>query len=108
MEKMATEYQASASGNEAASADLQMKMEPAEMDLNKEKRKVEELELELDMLNAEKSQLSAKVSKVSGAKFQSLALQAKSTATELRSDYHSLRDFTADSPSRMSSDIGTI
>ena len=72
------------SGSEKDQADLSAKMDAATSDLNKEKRKVEELELELDMLNAEKSQLSAKVGKISGAKFQSAMFSAKSATNDLR------------------------
>merc|ERR1719487_1803042 len=83
-------------------------MESTEAELNKEKRKVEELELELDMLNAEKSQLSAKVSKVSGASFQNALLSANSATKDLRGDHTSLRSLAHDSLKEMSAAIGTI
>lgn len=108
VEKLKSDHQSTLSGSDKAVAELQAKVDEAEMETNKERRKVEELELELDMLNAEKSQLSAKVSKVSGAKFQTSMLQAKSTANTLRADYTSLRTLAADSLSEMSTAIGTI
>jgi len=91
-----------------SAAQLQATIDSQELELNKEKRKVEELELELDMLNAEKAQLSAKVSKVSGAKFTSLAIQAKSAAADLKSNHKSLRAFAKDAWKQMSVDIGTV
>jgi len=106
------EASAQASGNAGSAAStaagLQVKVEQLELDLNKEKRKVEEMELELDMLNAEKTQLAAKVSKVSGAKFQSSLLQAKSASGDLRSDHSSLRTFASESLKEMSAAIGTV
>ena len=64
--------------------------------------------MELDMLNAEKSQLSAKVSKVSGASFQNALLSANSATKDLRGDHTSLRSLAHDSLKEMSAAIGTI
>jgi len=109
--KMEADAQAAAGnleGTAAEAAEMARKVESTELELSKEKRRVEELELELDMLNAEKSQLVAKVGKVSGAKFTSSMLAAKSGVTMLKDDHSTLRVFARDSLKQMSDAIGTI
>lgn len=60
------------------------------------------------MANAEKEQLTAKVGRVAGPKFQSLALKTHANATDLKSDYTRLRSFAGDSLSEMSTAITTV
>jgi len=104
MEKSKAE---AASGNSDAAA-VQAELETLQVEFNATQRKFEELELALDMANAEKEQLSNKVNKVAGIKFQQAALRSSSNAKDLKADHTRLRTFASESLAEMSTAITTV
>jgi len=98
--------EAAAAGGDAAA--VQAELETLQVEFNATQRKFEELELALDMANAEKEQLSSKVNKVAGVKFQQAALKSKSNAADLKADHTRLRGFAAESLAEMSTAITTV
>ena len=95
-------------GENLDAAALHCALETLQVEFKAAERRYDELDLALSMANAEKSQLQSKVSKVAGSYFQSIALKARCSANELRSDQIRLRAFAGESLGQMSTALATV